>query len=226
MKFLYFKLFLSILLGVGLWFSYEVTGVSIEVQKTQLLLESYQQGKTTEEELVAASRLLTKNNFSEHDNSVLKAEIMSLVYDRSSSGTQYALSDVITTYKKAISAKPYNSILWSKYAIYLSKSLTQRGQALFAIDQAERFGKNDYRTLKNLVYFGIREWPRLDCDYQNRMLRHIEAAFTKNDHILLQWNARNHHMAIGKYVSTLMEYYKFDEPWAKIQVQVCQQKLT
>jgi hypothetical protein len=212
-----------LLLGFALYGSFQVYGLSIKVQATTQLRDRVVQGKSNEfDRLIELAMDLSDSSVLEGGYQDYLADAYSLSFERNPE-SEIQLNTLVQEYRTAVYYKPYNGALWSRYAMYLSHYEGVSEQMLVAIDRALEFGRNDYVTLKNLVYIAIRSWPKFNCQYKELMLGIIRAGLTKNDHILSRWNTVNNHMVIGKYVTTLVRFYGFDEEWADIQVRVCLQ---
>ena len=151
----------------------------------------------------------------------IAARSKSLVYAYDETTSIITENDLKEAYESALVSKPYNGYLWSKYALHSSQLEGLNEKTLNAIDRAIEFGLNDYQTLRVLALIAIRDWPKFGCDKKTTMLEVVELGLKKNDRILALWNIGYGHLPIGKYITSLMEIYDFNQEWAEIQVRVC-----
>jgi DNA-binding Lrp family transcriptional regulator len=224
--FIAFRVLGLLLFVSGVWLSLTLNGLSIREQGVRISLNHLQRGGNVQSEtILSRSRELVDNGVIPGQYMALYAKVLSLVYESDSSRDLYALESVVDAYENALAYNPFNGELWSRYAVYASQVKGLENRVLVAMDGALRFGKNDYHTLKDLIFVGIKEWPRLNCHYKTLMLDRISAGLKKNDVILSRWNRERRNMSIGQYTTALMTYFNFNESWAETQVIVCSGKI-
>ena len=214
-----------LLLASGAWLSISLNGLSAREQEVRISLDHLQRGgKVQSEVIISMSRELVDNGVIPGQYVALYAKVLSLVYETENTRNVYSLESVIDAYENALAYNPFNGELWSRYAVYASQVSGLENRVLVAVDEAVLFGKNDYHTLKDLIFVGIKEWPRLNCHYKILMLDRIAAGLEKNDLIVSRWNEEHRHLSIGQYTTALMMYFDFNENWAETQITVCSVK--
>lgn len=208
---------------VGGWLSFLLTELSVQEMEVLNLIESVQRKVDVNPELLLSKtvelrdRAILDGQFTD-----IYANTIALLLD---STIERPVSSIIEAYQDALVYHPYNSELWSRYAVYATQIKGMERDVLVAVDMAIKYGRNDYHTLKDLIFVGIKEWPNLDCHYKSVLLDRITAGLRKNDLILSRWNTEHQHMSIGQYTTSLMSYFDFDEIWAKTQIEICESKL-
>jgi hypothetical protein len=224
--FVAFRVLIFSLFVFGAWLSLTLNGLSIKEQEVLISLDHLQRGLNVQSEtILSRSQELVESGVIPGQYTALYAKVISLVYETENSGDLYSLKSVIDAYENALAYNSFRGDLWSRYAVYASQVSGLESRVLLAVDGAIRFGKNDYHTLKDLIFVGVKEWPRLNCHYKKLMLDRIAAGLKKNDVILSLWNGEHRHMSIGQYTTALMTYFDFNENWAKTQVIVCSGKI-
>ena len=216
-------LILAMLLLV--FYSSQLLESAIGHQQTLSLLDSIQKGKNNNyQELLSSAEDLVNTSVLEGEYTRFFSRIASLAYSRQGVSSGISQDELYHHYRSALKYFPYSGELWAKYALLSNQLHGISEQSLAALDNAIRYGRNDYQTIRILSFIAVRDWPKFRCDSKQKMLDIINAALQKNDDILSFWNTENGHMPIGKYVTTVMQAYDFNEEWARTQALVCKQK--
>lgn len=214
-------------LSMGVWYGLWNLNTSIQLSKLTLSLNQYQRSKVADEKLeefLESVRNFSSSTEFKGQGSELFARSVSLIYERQWKQGITA-NTVASAYKNALNYNAFNPFLWSTYALYQSKQFGPTEETYFAVKRALSLGTNDYATLRSLIFFTIREWPRLSCDSKAELLPLIDMGLRKNDRLLSRWNYEQGSLPIGPYTTALLDYYGLNEGWAKTQVRVCKQKL-
>ena len=219
------RILLILVFAVALFQSFQMLNSATGLQQAKALLDSLykipESGSGQFRNVLDQLDQLDAKAFPEGSYTGIKAHARSLVLSRTAGASPVSELEVKDSYITALKYHPYDGYLWAKLAYHISRLEGVNQPMLAALDSAMNYARNDYNTFKVLLEIGVRDWPRFDCNYKEKMLGVVNDSLHVDDRLLSRWNGERGHMKIDGYVTSLMEFYSFDPLWAVNEVNQC-----
>jgi hypothetical protein len=219
------RILLIFVFAVALFHSFQMLNSSAGLQQAKVLLDSLYKIPRSDfgqfRNLLDQLDQLDAKAVPAGSYTGIKAHARSLAWSRTGGASPVSELEVRDSYITALEFNPHDGYLWAKLAFHLSRLEGVNQPMLAALDSAMRLARNDYNTFKVLLEIAIRDWPRFDCSYKEKMLGVVNDSLHVDDRLLSRWNGERGHMKIDGYVTSLMGYYSFDPLWAVNEVNQC-----
>ena len=161
------RIFLILVVVVSGFLAYRINTSAVQLDHVNHQLSMLLRGERVDvDDLLLNTDTLVGLSVLDGDYQDIYANVLALVRDHEGKPSRISKEQVAEAYRVATGYMPYDARLWSRYAVQRASLSGIDNETLAAIDNALRYGRNNYNTLKNLVLLAIRYWPFYDCTYK------------------------------------------------------------